>query len=355
MTQFLFFFPLLTLISFTSPASFATSNETSKTTQADLSNLNIISGCRVHGSDSILIRQFNGAFCLFFEDGRYVSADATRLTLILPNQTQAWTLPGHYHHMLNWSHDRKFILALASRFDKAENGKTERVDVFQKIDLNGKIVNQTDSRKVFAALKIQILPTPFNWDASAKSAAETEMSHFNSFYEIPPQKRIPKMKAIRAGNFIASSINSGAVILNEDLQVALAKIEFPTSLHQSLHDVKVTADGEILFFNNERVRDGKNQNPRSSVEIIDPLTKKPSFVFMSNPSELFYSWACGGAQEIGNNLILVSHMTNGYYFVERKSGKVARSNILFDRYASANTQPHQQIRAENLSEFLKHW
>ena len=76
---------------------------------------------------------------------------------------------------------------------------------------------------------------------------------------------------------------------------------------------------------------------------------------MSNPPEFFYSWACWGVQEIGDVLLLISHTTNGYYFIERKTGKVARSHIFFDRLASPDTQPHQQINAENLNEFFKHW
>ncbi len=320
----------------------------------DLTRLNLIAGCRVHNPEGLAIREFAGNYCLFFADGRYLSADATRLAMFKSDKTIQWQIPGHYHHQLNWSADKKHILALTSNFEKVD-GLTVRVDVLKKIDLDGKVVSEITSRKIFDDLKITRITSPFDWDPSSKQKANHEISHFNSFYEIPPGVRHPKMNSVVAGNFIANSTHSAAVILSSDLKTALARIQFPSSIYETIHDVQVMKNGHVLFLNNEAVYDERTSGPRTTIEIIDPLTKKNSYRFQASPPEMFYTPLAGGVQQVSDDYLLISHITNAYFFLERKTGKIVRSGVFRDAKKGHSFRSVQEIRAEDLTEFLSHW
>lgn len=320
----------------------------------ELSRLNLIAGCRVHSPEGFAIREFAGNHCLFFSDGRYLSADATRLAMFKSDKTLQWQIPGHYHHQLNWSADKKHVLALTSNFEKTD-GHTLRIDALKKIDLDGKVVAEITSRKIFADLKITRITSPFDWDPSSKQRAEHEISHFNSFYEIPAGVRHPKMNSVVGGNFIANSLHSGTVIISSDFETALARIQFPSSVNETTHDVQITKNGQVLFLNNEAVYDEKTSGPRTTIEMIDPLSKKNSYRFQASPPEMFYTALAGGVQQVGNDYLLISHITNAYFFLERKTGKIVRSGVLRDAKKGHSVRNVQDIRAEDLTEFLSHW
>ncbi len=320
----------------------------------DLSRLNLIAGCRVHNSNGLAIREFAGNYCLFFTDGRYLSADATRLAMVKSDKTFLWQIPGHYHHQLNWSADKKHVLALTSNFEKSD-GLTIRIDVLKKIDLDGKVVAEISSRKIFDDLKITRIKSPFDWDPSSKQKADHEISHFNSFYEIPAGVRHPKMSSVVGGNFIANSTHSAAVIISSNFKTALARVQFPSSILETTHDVQITKDAQVLFLNNEAVYDELNSGPRTTIETMDPFSKKNTYRFQASPPEMFYTPLAGGVQQVGDEYLLISHITNAYFFLERKTGKIVRSNVFRDAKKGHSFRSVQDIRAEDLSEFLSHW
>lgn len=320
----------------------------------NLSKLSLVAGCRIHKIDGTLLKQFVGNMCLFMNDGHYVTADAERIVMYAPDKTEVWRIPGHFHHQMNWSYDGKSILVLSSKFVPID-GKTVRVDVLRRIDLSGKITGEISSDVIFEKLKIKRSRSSFNWEQGLKDKVDLEISHFNSFHEIPPQDRASKNPNIVAGNYIASSTGSGTVLIDNALKVPLEKITYSTSIDQLIHDVQLMKNGQILLLNNDHERDKTKSGRWSSVEFFDPVLRKTTYSFSSSPPEMFYTPSCGGVQQLGDGLILISHISNAFFFLDSKSKKILRSDVLKDEHSVANMISIQEIKAHDLTEFLKKW
>lgn len=329
-------------------------SRTSYAASFDFSKQSLIVGCRIYKIDGTYMREFTGNLCLFMNDGRYITADAERIAMYAPDKTEVWKVPGHYHHQLNWSYDGKSILALSSKFVQI-GGKTMRADVLRRFTLDGKVTGEISSQDIFNKLKITREPSGFTWEKGVKSDVSLEISHFNSFHEIPPQDRKSANPNIVAGNYIANSTESGAVLVDKHLRVPLEKVTFPTSRSQTTHDVQLMGDGRILMLNNDRVRNMQNTGPRSSVEYFDPVARKSTYTFEASPPEMFYTPRCGGVQLLADGLIFISHVSSAFYFLDSKTSKIIRSDVFRDEHSAPNNIPIQQAKVQDLTEFLKKW
>lgn len=99
-----------------------------------------------------------------------------------------------YHHQLNITSDRQRILAISYKFP---NNKSERrLDKIEVISLEGKVLHELTSDKLFAYNKKAVPNSSLEW------------THVNSIYEIPIIKGNAH-SAFRPGHFIINSLKQG--------------------------------------------------------------------------------------------------------------------------------------------------
>jgi DNA-binding beta-propeller fold protein YncE len=71
------------------------------------------------------------------------------------------------------------------------------------------------------------------------------------------------------------------------------------------HGPRVTPDGQVIVFNNFLAP------KRSSVQIIDPQTRKVTWEFRGGPARPLYSLRSGGAEILANGNILIVETDRG--------------------------------------------
>ena len=115
----------------------------------------------------------------------------------------------------------------------------------------------------------------------------------------------------------------------------------------SIHDVQVTPEGNLLFFNNH-VDDG-SKKLFSAIQEMNPLTKKVSSLFTARPKEMFYTEGGGGVQRIGDN-IFFSHTLTGGYLYSTETKDIVK---LFPQNREVQSRWIQEIKMIDASGFLK--
>ena len=112
--------------------------------------------------------------------------------------------------------------------------------------------------------------------------ADSESSHFNSFYEIPENDLSAKVDWLKPGNLIVNSLVLGVLVFDTTLSKVLHRFVHKGSHWHSVHDVQVTSSGEILLFNNHVAENGYRgfQQFRNSIRsqrkrlLSSPLSQK---------------------------------------------------------------------------------
>ena len=305
-------------------------------------NYQLINGCHILDSMGKSIKRFPGNFCQFLEDGSYLSANETNLKFQTKNSELIWELPGNYHHQLNLSHDQKRILVLSYSQSKAKK-KLLRQDMFRIISMDGKIIHEAHAVDYLK----QINQKNFVF-------SEEEITHFNSFYEIPPMDSKLKLpNYIKAGNFILNAYKLGVFIVSPDLKTVLHHRSLSNSKFDQTHDVQILPNGKLIYFNNRAQDEGKSIL-FSSIDEIDLTQEKLNILFNSEPKQMFFSRHCGGVQYLDNDHILFSHMLAGTYIYSLKEKKIL-VNLYRTHLDQGRFYPVQQIKALDLEKFLSHW
>lgn len=306
----------------------------------------LVTGCTVLDFNDTILAQFPGSFCVFFDDGSFVSASDTHLRLITKDNEVKWEIPGYFHHQLNLSIDKTKILALGSRTFPVKNNGNFRADRVMVVDLAGNVLHEVDAEDVLKKIGIRWLNIKVNPALRAATGADVEMSHFNSFYEIPKNPN----PAFKMGGYIVNAHSQGVFIFSPDLlSVTLAPRLRIAPTHDT-HDVQVTERGSLLLFLNWHL-DSRHGKSFSTVNEVDPRTQKTVFEFSAVPKELFYSQFCGGVQELDGEHVLISDNLTGtfVYSVRRKEilRAVRKTHKLNDRPGQA-----QQVKLLDLAKFL---
>lgn len=300
-----------------------------------------LNGCRISDSLGNELKIYPGLHCALLGNGDALSAGLEELRYITKVGDVLWQIPGSFHHQVNLSHDEKNVLALRSIIKSFQNEEDKRFDALSVYDLNGKVLKEIEATEIFRQANQAALEKKFFWLKDAK--VYHEGSHFNSFHEIPPLtagKKYPSY--IKAGNYVANSLRQGVYILDADLKKVLFHFQIPTSVNHSIHDVQVTTEGRLLYFNNT-ARPSTPERPFSTVEEMDLNTMKVVTEIKSNPPELFHSVFCGGVQVIDADTIMFSHQIAGVYFYSRVKKQITfatqKPNWLGNEFRSA-----QQVR-----------
>ncbi len=338
---------------------------TSHASNLDWKNLHLINGCSVYSTTGKQLRTFPGGMCLFLDDGSLISANETFIRLINKNSEVVWHLPGHFHHQINLSPDKKNILALSSEVIDTPAGKF-RDDVTLVISMEGKILHRQTGQEIIRQAGQQSLTLIMNAQLTEMFGTNKEITHFNSIYKIPKitNKNVPSF--IKEGNVIVNGLALGVHILSPDLKTVLFHTKFSSSYNHWVHDVQVKENGNVLFFNNVDAIPGKKvhnyviltsenvENYSSSVQELDPTMKKVVWNFSANPKSFFFSWICGSVQELDEDIILFTHYLTGT-FIYSKSKKTTLATVAATHADHHRIMPSQQVKAQDLTRFLSHW
>jgi hypothetical protein len=318
---------LLTVFSISVPAN-----------QADLKEYSLVNSCNIFNLNGELKKSFPGQFCQFFDDGTYISADSNMKLLNSRNEIK-WQINGPFHHQVNLSPDGKRILALATLY---ESNKTQlRYDRFLVLDLNGKVLQEQNSLELLKLIKIK------------HQYSDQEITHFNSFYEIPEITIKDAPDFIKAGNYILNSYKLGLFVLSSDMSKVLFHKMLDQSEEHQIHDAQILPSGNLIYFNNMSKNEMSNNN-FSSIQEISLNNLKVEFEYTSEPKQMFFSRHCGGIQVLDEDKLLFSHMLTGTYIYSKKSKSIV-SNIYQTHFVNNRFYPAQQVKAVKLKRFLSFW
>lgn len=308
-----------------------------------------------------MIRKFPGRICVFMEDGSLLSAEEEKLVFYDKLRNVLWSKSLHPHHQLNLSADKKNFLVLGSEVKKEKGPKKEelvRYDVLYVISLTGEILHSfhfskhasefdknswNDARKRrFSKIGYSEFYQKIDW----------EMTHANSFYEIPENKINGQGDAFKKGNYIVNDISLMQVlVLSSNLKHLVWQDHVIKENWSMFHDVQVVPrTASILYYDN-----GSRLRPASRLVEYDLNRKEILWSYPSVLSKNFYSSRMGGVQILENGNVLYNDNTSIPTALEiSKNGNVMWSLILRGEYANKNTrEPFQQIKRMDLSLFLK--
>lgn len=315
---------------------------TSATFANSWKNFNLVNGCYIMDAKGDSVKSFPGNFCQFMPDGSYLSATDVNLKYQSKNNELIWELPAHYHHQLNLTHDQKRILVLSTAIAQVK-GKSIRQDLFRVLSMDGKVLHEAPAQDYLKQIKQE-----------NHQFTPTELTHFNSFYEIPPMNEGLKLPDyIRPGNFILNAYRLGILIVSADLKTVLHYRSLTNSKNNQTHDAQILPNGKLIYFNNE-AQDGGQNILHSSIDEIDLNQDKQTIIFTAEPKEMFFSRHCGGVQYLDQDHVLFSHMLAGTYIYSMKDKKII-SNLYRTHLNQQRFYPAQQVKALDLKKFLSHW
>jgi hypothetical protein len=305
----------------------------------------LTTGCRLFNLKGETIKVFPGDVCLYFDDGKLLTANDDGLNFYDKDFKNLWHVTGHFHHGLALSIDKKKILAMGSDFVQHQKTK-KRIDKLMVISLEGKVLHEVLSTSLLKQAKIKILRRQSGF-------IDVEESHFNSLLEIPAIKVNPKLSFLKEGNFIANSRDDGLFILSSDLQ----KVEHFQTLSQSVrhqvHDAQILANGNLLIFNN--LTKGSTEKFKfSSVQEINLATDEIMFEFTSTPKQDFYSKVSGAVQILDEDHYLISHVFDGTFIYSKSNKKIV--NVIRETHLrDSKPFPTHEVRLYDLRKFLALW
>lgn len=324
----------------------------------DWKKLKYINGCKIYNPGGYMEKNFPGSMCLFMDDGNVISASETSIKMITPKNEVKWEYKGHFHHQLNFSHKKDKIFVLGS---DVNNGLRE--DVFYVFDLSGKLLHTQKSSELLKSKNLHSLKWPMHPLTLNGVNLTQEISHFNSIYDIPQLTKKSSLSWLKEGNIVLNASSSGIFIMSPDLSEVLHHINYQGSTYHRLHDVQIKPNGHFLIFNN-LVAVGKPEpyyligpHPKmnySAIQELDPATLKVVNEFTAKPKQMFYSWVCGGVQELDDDLWLFTHFLTGTY-IYSKSKKDLVASIPGTNADDQRFNPTQQVKAQDLTLFLSHW
>lgn len=302
----------------------------------------IVVGCSVLDLKGELIKTLPGRLCQFFENGSYLTAIEAKLKLIDKNNSVLWEIPLVAHHQMEMSADRKRVLVLARSKVTIKKKELEQ-DVFHVVNLEGKILHETTAAELMKQA-----------NRKEEELTNKELSHFNSFHEIPPLENTDSLPDyIRAGNFVLNARFLGTFFVSSDLKKVLHFLPLKNSHLHNTHDVQVLSSGKLLYFNNRKAENNV-QELSSSIDLYDFSSQKTESLFEGIPKQIFFSPDGGSVQQLDSEHIVFSHFLSGTFIYSLRDKKIL-SNIYKTHFAQGTFFPVQNAKVQNLHAFLKFW
>lgn len=310
-----------------------------------------INGCEIYEAQTLKKRIFPGVVCAFADNGIIYSATETHLRAFGIQNEVLWEITGHFHHQLNFSQDKKVLLALSS--SKVQNSKKawSRADKLMVISLQGKVLREME----FAAIKTQTniaeLSVPLSGELADIHKVYSEISHFNSFYEIPDLAQSKARSYLKEASYVVNGLTHGIFFIDSDLKKVLRHHVYGHSQGHQVHDVQVLPDGNLLLYNNLRTSPDPKAK-QSSIDVIDlPEWNVINTTFGKYP---FYSAICGGVQILDDKTWLASDADQSFWQYDLSQGRIVKK-VMYDLVIPPPRKLSvQQIKIQDLTSFLSY-
>jgi hypothetical protein len=312
----------------------------------------IVVGCRVFDLKGAVLKVLPGDYCLFFDDGRLLSRGFYGITMFNKDSQKLWHIDGYFHHQMNFNQDKSQILAIGSALVE-RNKKKIKIDKLMVISFEGKILHEVTSEDLNQQAKLVENIRDAGSIVLSQMNTGLELTHFNSFYELPKFKKLKLPQYLYDSSFVVNGRGDGVYFLSADLKKLNKHFFLKQAFEHETHDVQLFEDGIMLFYNNLMpgfVRDVKG----SAIQEMDLASEKIVFQFTGKPMTLFYSEVSGGVQRLDADHLLFSHLVAGSFIYSRSKKEIV--------WFSFNTHKHgpsfvavQQVKSMDLRSFLGHW
>jgi hypothetical protein len=321
--------------------------------------------CFISDWNGKILKKLSGDMCLFNDDGTWFSISQyhKHLTSFDADGNVLWRRDGDFHHHLSFDSDRKHILTLSTEYATVKKNKI-RYDVALKIDLSGNVAGRfsfkENQQKLLKLHGEKLRPGPID-----QPDADVEFSHANSIYEINVDENnafLPPF--LKSGFYILNSIHLNVIlILDRDLKNIVHTLEkYPNT--RARHDVQITKEGHLLFYNNFKDENEIDRIKRVGFEVWDLQKHQPldqfKYTIVSEDT------CCGTVQLLNDRTLskniaprLNSTQDNFWVFTENSNnGRVIVLNKQLKIIHTLNNPTQelvgiQGVEVGNFSQFLK--
>lgn len=302
-------------------------------------------GCKIIDNDGTLLWALPaGVRCVFFDDGSVLAAIHDQLVMYDKDLKISWRKNIFSHHQLNRTDHH--ILVMTDEHIQ-ESGELIRYDILQILDFSGNILN---------TFKISALTS--NWYPKTEKkywnlvpykknnrTVSKEFSHFNSFYMLQENSAEKNSSAFAKGNYIVSDLRGKIFTLDRDLKTVLWEMTEVEGMRLRTHDAQLTRQGNIVYYFNN----AWGKQSYTTLDEVDPFTRKRRILFQEDPPELFFALVKGGLQILENGNILTSDTSHPPRAFEIDP----TTQELVWSYQPKNLSDIQQIKRYDLSRFLQ--
>lgn len=265
----------------------------------------LIVGCEIYDLNGNLKKSYPGAFCLFQNDGTFISFDTetSLLTKYDKHLKKLWSIKKHFHHYITKTANNNILLN-SSQVKDHNQFKNVRFDELVLINQEGEILQSYLFEAEFSYDKGKKFPMTNSWDPNIQY--RHEFTHLASSYEINQDFSLAEGIVIPKGSILAT-INAqllGLVFLDAELKKILHFIP----LSYSIHDAQVTNAEEIMFFKNNLKLQPKTDDEKSGMILYNFKENKIVNRYVDKSYGLFG----GSVQKISEDLFMMCD-TGGKY------------------------------------------
>lgn len=298
-----------------------------------------------------LVRKFPGELCLFQKDGSVVMTFRQRVAKFDYQMKEIWSYPTRAHHQVNASLDGEEILVIGSEivetFDKRVS--KARGDLLIVLDQEGKLrrsfsLNQNKVQfPAKAWTDAELRKYPMVWDVQRFHDANWELTHVNTFYQIPENAAAKQNRAFAGGGYIVNDISlMQTFILDKDMKKVLWQRSLPKETWNMTHDTQILPDGRLIYYDN-----GTSSRPFSRLVEYDLVKGRETWSYPPKLTRSFYAKRWGGIQYLNSGDVLFTDITRKpRVVVIDRHGKEKWS------WEFADYKYLQQARLEDLTQFL---
>ncbi len=324
----------------------------------------LVDGCQIYNVDGVLVRNFIFEMCSFMDNGSLLSADIDNLYIYDNKMRLEHSIKDvNAHHQINRDSKGNFLI-LGSDFGVHQK-KPIRFDKFIVISPKGVVLKSYSfkdhadfiSQEPCSRIDEQIKSNDNKKQAKKYFKEAFEYSHFNSFYEIPPQKTPSSNPYFKEGNFVVNSSTCKKIyIFNSSLDKIVSSVDKNNGNIESevfatrwMHDIQPTEDSKLIIYRNTC---SKKDLKCSSIDIVSNDLKKTYFSFSRKKPINFYSPVCGGVQVLKDDSIIFSEVIDNLPYVthvNRQGELIKAFPIQWTKY----TLGIQRIQLLELNSFLK--
>jgi hypothetical protein len=298
-----------------------------------------------------LVRKFPGELCLFQKDGSVVMTFPQRVVKYDFQMKEIWSYSARAHHQINASTNGEEILVIGSEIVDVGDKQAGRArgDLLLVLDQEGKLrrsfsLNQNKVQFQTAAWRnAELRKYPMVWDVERFQEAKWELTHVNTFYQIPDNNAAKKSQAFSAGGYLVNDISlMQTFILDKDMKKIVWQRSLPKETWNMTHDTQILRDGRLIYYDN-----GTAARPFSRLVEYDLLSSRETWSYPKKLRRSFYAKRWGGLQFLDSGNVLFTDISGVPRVVE-----IDREGQEKWTWELPSYKYLQQARLENLTQFL---